>query len=84
MAKSGSKDSQAVNDAYTGMLAVSLIALAVGCVILFLDYNQYPQEKPKSFDPFKPAPAAVAPEPPPPMPMPPMPMPPEPPAPVNP
>ena len=36
----------ATNDAYTGMLAISLIALAVGCVLLFLDYNQYDSKTP--------------------------------------
>jgi hypothetical protein len=36
----------AVNDAYTGMLAISLIALIVGCVLLFLDYNQYDSKPP--------------------------------------
>jgi hypothetical protein len=29
------------NDAYTGMLIVSLLALIVGCVLLFMDYSQY-------------------------------------------
>lgn len=32
---------KAQNDAYTGMLAISLIALITGCVLLFLDYSQY-------------------------------------------
>jgi hypothetical protein len=36
----------AVNDAYTGMLAISLIALVIGCVLLFLDYNQYDSKPP--------------------------------------
>jgi hypothetical protein len=36
----------AVNDAYTGMLAISLVALVVGCVLLFLDYNQYDSKPP--------------------------------------
>ena len=35
----------AVNDAYTGMLAISLIALVVGCLLLYLDYSQYPDSK---------------------------------------
>jgi hypothetical protein len=35
------------NDAYTGMLAVSLIALIVGSVLLFLDYNQHSAAPPK-------------------------------------
>jgi hypothetical protein len=29
------------NDAYTGMLVLSLIGLVLGCVILFLDFSQY-------------------------------------------
>jgi hypothetical protein len=37
--------SQPRNDAYTGMLIVSLIALLLGGVLLFLDYNQYPDKK---------------------------------------
>jgi hypothetical protein len=35
----------ASNDAYTGMLAISLFALIGGCVLLFLDYSQYPDSK---------------------------------------
>jgi hypothetical protein len=31
----------AVNDAYTGLLAISLIALLVGSLLLFLDYSQH-------------------------------------------
>lgn len=73
MAKSSTKDSQAVNDAYTGMLSVSLIALTLGCVILFLDFNQYPEQKPPAIQPFKVAPAPEPPPPPMPPPMPPMP-----------
>jgi hypothetical protein len=30
-----------VNDAWTGMLAVSLLALVVASVLLYLDWNQY-------------------------------------------
>ena len=33
------------NDAYTGMLAISLIALIVGCALLYLDINQYDWKK---------------------------------------
>lgn len=29
------------NDAYTGLLALSLIALLASCVVLYLDYAQY-------------------------------------------
>jgi len=35
----------ATNDAYTGMLGISLIALIVGCILLYLDYSQYPDTK---------------------------------------
>jgi hypothetical protein len=35
-----------VNDAYTGMLALSLIALLVGSTLLYLDYAQYPDKAP--------------------------------------
>ena len=34
------------NDAWTGMLAISLLALITGCVLLFLDYSQYPSKDP--------------------------------------
>ncbi len=33
------------NDAYTGMLGISLFALILGCVLLYLDYSQYPDAK---------------------------------------
>jgi hypothetical protein len=42
----GEATSRAANDAYTGMLAISLLALLTGAVLLFLDYNQYPDKKP--------------------------------------
>ena len=32
---------QAKNDAYTGMLTLSLFALIGGCVLLYLDYDTY-------------------------------------------
>jgi hypothetical protein len=38
------------NDAYTGMLAISLMALLAGCVVLYLDYNQYPASGPPKVD----------------------------------
>jgi hypothetical protein len=34
------------NDAYTGMLGLSLLGLIIGCVLLFLDYSQYPSSPP--------------------------------------
>ncbi len=36
----------ATNDAYTGMLAISLIALLAGCALLYLDWSQYPDKMP--------------------------------------
>jgi hypothetical protein len=38
--------SKPTNDAWTGMLAISLIALLVGCALLYLDYRQYPDSEP--------------------------------------
>jgi hypothetical protein len=34
------------NDAYTGMLAISLAALLVGSAVLYLDFSQYPAAAP--------------------------------------
>jgi hypothetical protein len=36
----------ATMDAYTGMLAIALLALIVGCVLLYLDFSQYPEKTP--------------------------------------
>lgn len=33
------------SDAYTGLLALSLIAMLVSCVVLYLDYAQYGDKK---------------------------------------
>jgi hypothetical protein len=44
------------NDAYTGLLAVSLVAMIVGCVFLFLDYQEY-SGKPPAPSPRPSAPA---------------------------
>lgn len=54
------------SDAYTGMLLISLLALIAGCILLFLDYNQYPSAPPAKVTPTQP-PARVEPptEPPP-------------------
>jgi hypothetical protein len=46
MAKTDTDYARPTNDAWTGMLAVSLLALIVGCVLLFLDYSQYPTKDP--------------------------------------
>jgi hypothetical protein len=47
------------NDAYTGMLIISLAALVLGCVLLLLDYLTYGDTKPPKYD--IPAPKAAAP-----------------------
>jgi hypothetical protein len=39
-------DTKVSNDAWTGMLAISLLALLAGCAFLFLDYSQYPTKDP--------------------------------------
>jgi hypothetical protein len=49
------------SDAYTGMLAVSLIALLTGCALLYLDYKRYPSKEPP---PIIKSSAATAPTPP--------------------
>lgn len=40
------EDSRPVNDAWTGMLAISLLALLAGCLFLYLDFSQYPTKDP--------------------------------------
>jgi hypothetical protein len=35
------------SDVYTGLLGLSLGALIVGCVFLYMDWAQYPQKKPE-------------------------------------
>lgn len=36
----------ASSDAYTGMLAIALLALIIGSVMLYLDFSQYPEKTP--------------------------------------
>lgn len=55
--------SRAVNNAYTGMLAISLIALILGCVLLYLDYSQYPTSDPPPIEKAPPPGAALKKEP---------------------
>jgi hypothetical protein len=43
------------SDAYTGMLVISLAAMITGCVLLYLDFSEYPTAKP----PAPPAPVKV-------------------------
>ena len=38
------------NDAYTGMLAISFVALLVGCALLYLDYDQYSNKLPEKLN----------------------------------
>ena len=46
------------NDAYTGMLVLSLVGLLLGCVLLFLDFSQYSGTPPQvqKVQPFSPNP----------------------------
>ena len=53
--------SRATNDAYTGMLAISLIALLAGAALLYLDWSQYPEKEP-STKVTAPKPSMVAPQ----------------------
>jgi hypothetical protein len=50
-AKNDEKTALPANDAWTGMLAISLLALVVGCVLLFLDWRNYGTDKPKKLQP---------------------------------
>jgi hypothetical protein len=45
------------SDAYTGLLAISLGAMIIGCLMLYLDYSTYPTQKP----PQAPSPTVVVP-----------------------
>lgn len=46
MARDVEDASRAVNDAWTGMLAISLLVLIGGCVLLWLDFSHYPSTDP--------------------------------------
>jgi hypothetical protein len=50
------EEAKATNDAWTGMLAISLVALLFGCLFLYLDFNQYPSKDPPAI-PKAPVPA---------------------------
>lgn len=39
---------KARNDAYTGMLLLSLLILIGSCALIYLDYSQYPTSKPQA------------------------------------
>ena len=64
MAKSRSRyeetEAKPKNDAYTGLLALSLIALLASCVVLYLDYAQYGQTNGPAVNIPKPAPPSGA------------------------
>ena len=34
------------NDAYTGMLALSFVALMIGCTFLYMQYEKYSEKNP--------------------------------------
>ncbi len=51
------KEAPPANDAYTGMLAISLLALLGGCALLYLDYSQYSEKPPAT--PLKAPPVAT-------------------------
>src|SRR5258708_34809176 len=42
----GEPDSRSQNDAYTGLLALSLLAMIASCILLWIDYSQYGSAKP--------------------------------------
>lgn len=48
------------NDVYTGLLVISLIAMITACILLWLDYDQYPAQVPNA--PPPPSQAAPAPQ----------------------
>ena len=45
------KEAKPRNDVYTVLLLISLVAMIIGCVLLYLDYSQYPDKKPDQFQP---------------------------------
>ena len=34
------------NDAYIGLLSISLVALVISCILLYVDYASYPNSRP--------------------------------------
>jgi hypothetical protein len=54
------EETRPTNDAWTGMLAISLAALVVGCLLLYLDFSQYPSKDPPSVPKATITPAAAA------------------------
>jgi hypothetical protein len=48
-AKYGADDTPKIkpkNDVYTGLLAIALVGMLVSCLLLFLDWNSYPDQGP--------------------------------------
>jgi hypothetical protein len=43
---SGRTTGQPRSDIYTGLLGISLAAMIIGCVLLYLDFSQYGSKKP--------------------------------------
>ena len=41
------KTAKPTNDAYTGMMALSFVALLIGCTFLYLQVEKYGKEEPK-------------------------------------
>jgi hypothetical protein len=44
------------NDAYIVLLVISLVAMILGCALLFFDYSSYPDGKPPPVNVRQPAP----------------------------
>lgn len=42
------------SDAYVGLLIISLVAMITGCVFLYLDYSQYPDQAAPKVQPLPP------------------------------
>ena len=49
------------NDVYTGLLTISLVAMIVSCLLLYLDYSQYGGAAPKVTVPTPAAPRVLGP-----------------------
>jgi hypothetical protein len=46
-------------DAYIVLLVISLVAMILGCALLWADYSAYPENKPGAVTPHQPAPPAA-------------------------
>ena len=56
-------DSRPQNDAYVGLLALSLLAMIASCILLWIDYSQYGSAKPPAPSiPAPPGPREPAPQ----------------------